>query len=141
MYFTERKAPGNLIFCVQSITLPINISTCSRSQKMPVPLSVCNYNCVCLFNFSSSFLCPICPAVFQYTTHRQSLTVQIMLQFTVQFRPPPANPSVFRPHNSLRYIYSTEFQLIYTVATQTQTHTIQHTYICMTQTVYSHPRP
>ena len=135
MYFTERKAPGNLIFCVQSITLPINISTSSRSQKMPLPLSVSNYNCACLFNFSSSFLCPICPAVFQYTTHRQSLTVQIMLLFTVQFRSPPANPSVFRPHNSLWSIYSTEFQLVYTVATQTRTHTIQYSYICMTQTV------
>jgi len=100
-----------------------SISSSPRSPKVHFPLSVSNWNCLCIFNFSSSF--PL--------SHlSRCLSVHHPPTFTDQYKScscspcnyvhPPANPSVIRPDIPLSLSSSTVFPCLFV---GTQTHSIE----------------
>ena len=89
-----------------------NISSSPRSTKVPITVMFSNWNCVCIFKFSSAFLlshlfhslsahhlphfthhfsCPICLTVFQLTTYHPSLTISPVPSVPLSFSSPPTN--------------------------------------------------
>jgi len=74
LYFTDRKYTSIVIHFVKFITLSLashlvpDLPKCIYLSRFPSEI-------FCVFLISPvHFLCPICPTVFQFTTHHNSLT-------------------------------------------------------------------
>ena len=86
-----------------------NNSSSPRIPKLPLSFTDSNWKCVCILNFSSTFLlshlshslsahhpppfthhfsCPICPTLFQLTTHHHSLAISPVPSVPLSFSSP-----------------------------------------------------
>jgi hypothetical protein len=125
LYFSERKATGIVILYVQLITFSFIFHRGPDFPKLLLPFRVCDWNRVCIFNFSNSFL-------LSHLSH--CLSVHSPPTFTDQYKSCssplynsvhlPATPSVFRPNISLIPFPPQNFRVY---SSGTQTLTIQHT--------------